>query len=126
MTWPGPSTTPATRHGSIAAIPTCLRPPDGFGPEDSGERVRRDLNRAYDRIAEFSQGEPDAGAAFYLKAARDLYTAARRDVEAGREERGGELARAAEAMTHVAEHLGHAADGPRGPRPAWLPIRRAS
>ena len=90
-----------------------LPPPSrGLGPEDSGERVRRDLNRAYDRIAEFSQGEPAPGAAFYLKASRDLYTAARRDVEAGREERGGELARAAEALTHVAEHLGHAADGP--------------
>ncbi|MGA9926630.1 MAG: hypothetical protein WBQ29_24755, partial [Isosphaeraceae bacterium] len=34
------------------------------------------------------------------------------DVAAGREERGGELARAAEAMTHVVEHIGHAADGP--------------
>jgi len=84
----------------------------GFGPEDSGERVRRELNRAYDRIAELRQGEPAPSAAFYLEASRDLYTAARRDVEAGREERGGELARAAEAMTHVAEHLGHAADGP--------------
>ena len=47
-----------------------------------------------------------------MKASRDLYTAARRDLEAGREERGGELARAAEAMTHVIEHLGHVAEGP--------------
>ncbi len=41
----------------------------------------------------------------YIKAARDLYSAARRDLEAGRDERAGELARAAEAMTHVPEHL---------------------
>ena len=27
-------------------------PPDGPGPEDAGERARRDLRRAYDRIAE--------------------------------------------------------------------------
>jgi hypothetical protein len=88
-------------------------PPDGSGPDDSGERVRRDLSRAYDRITDFGDGEHTPGAEFSLKAARDLYSAARRDLEAGREERGGELARAAEAMTHVAEHLGHVADGPR-------------
>ena len=86
-------------------------PPDGIGADDSGERVRRELNRAYDRINEFGERDPAPAAGFYLKAARDLYRAARRDAEAGREERGGELARAAEAMTHVAEHLGHAADG---------------
>ena len=91
-------------------------PPGGFGPDDSGERVRRDLGRAYDRITEAGNGDPAPGAGFYLKASRDLYSAARRDVEAGREERGGELARAAEAMTHVADHLGHAADGAPGGR----------
>jgi hypothetical protein len=91
-------------------------PPDGFGPNDTGERARRDLTRAYDRITENSTGDPAPGAGFYLKAARELYTAARRDLGAGREERGGELARAAEAMTHVAEHLGHAADAPPGSR----------
>jgi hypothetical protein len=87
-------------------------PPDGFGANDSGELGRRDLSRAYDRISELGDRDPAPAAGFYLKAARDLYRAARRDLEAGREERGGELARAAEAMTHVAEHLGHASDGP--------------
>ena len=55
-------------------------PPDGFGPNDSGERVRRDLNRAYDRITEFGERDPAPAAGFYLKAARDLYAccAARR------------------------------------------------
>ena len=107
----------AADHAHNAALfdrrdPDLPAPARGFDPEESGERVRRDLNHAYDRIAEIGQGEAAPGAAFYLKASRDLYTAARRDLEAGREERGGELARAAEAMTHVAEHLGHAADGP--------------
>ena len=87
-------------------------PPEGDGPNDSGERVRRDLNRAYDLITENRDGDPPPKADFAVKASRDLYSAARRDVEAGREERGGELARAAEAMTHVADHLGHLAEGP--------------
>jgi hypothetical protein len=96
--------------------PDLPSPSGGFGPDDSGERVRRDLNRAYDRITELGNGDPASGAGFYLKASRDLYSAARRDVEAGREERGGELARASEAMTHVVDHLGHAVDGPPGGR----------
>ncbi len=107
----------ATDHARNAALfdrrdPELPSPSNGFGPEDSGERVRRDLYHAYERIAEFSRSDPVPGVAYYLKASRDLYTAARRDVEAGRDERGGELARAAEAMTHVAEHLGHVAAGP--------------
>lgn len=80
-------------------------PPDNAGPEDIGERTRRDLGRAYERIRAAGTEGSDADARFYLDAARDLYNAARRDVEAGREERGGELTRAAEAMTHVPEHL---------------------
>ena len=107
----------AADHARNAALfdrrdPELPPPPAGFGPDDSAQRVRHDLSRAFDRITEFGTGEPAPGAGFYQKASRDLYTAARRDVEAGREERGGELARAAEAMTHVADHLGHVADGP--------------
>lgn len=94
-------------------------PPDESDPEDIDERTRRDLGRAYDRIREAGSYGPEADAKFYLDAARDLYNAARRDVEAGRDERGGELARAAEAMTHVPEHLSNASRGlssePRGP-----------
>jgi hypothetical protein len=98
------------------ADPELPPPPDGFGPEDVGERTRRDLYRAYERIRSAGAFGPDADAKFYLDAARDLYNAARRDVEAGREERAGELARAAEAMTHVPEHLSNAlAGGPGGP-----------
>lgn len=85
-----------------------LPPPDGEGPEDSGERTRRDLERAYERIRWLGSSSLDRKNQYYVDAARDLYSAARRDVEAGRDERGGELARAAEAMTHVPEHLAHA------------------
>jgi hypothetical protein len=111
----------AADHAQNAAFfdrrdPDLPPPPGGFGLDGSGERVRRDLNRAYDRITELDNGDPAPGAGFYLKASRDLYSAARRDVEAGREERGGELARAAEAMTHVVDHLGHAADRAPGGR----------
>jgi hypothetical protein len=79
-------------------------PSDDFGLEDTRERARRDLSRAYERLGWLVKGHTE-GSEFYVKAARDLYNAARRDLEAGRDERGGELARAAEAMTHVPEHL---------------------
>ncbi len=95
-------------------------PPDGSGPEDLDERTDRDLYRAYERLRSAGEYRPEAEAKFYLDAARDLYNSARRDVLAGRDERAGELARAAEAMTHVPEHLSNAAaaeperPGPRG------------
>ena len=68
-------------------------------------------------------GDAAPGSEFYIKAARDLYSAARRDLEAGRDERAGELARAAEAMTHVPEHLAQAgpARGEFDARPAPPP-----
>ncbi len=107
----------AADHAQSAAIldrrdPELPPPTTEFGPQENTERARRDLNRAYDRLGEVKGGETTREAAVYVKAARDLYTAARRDLEAGRDERGGELARAAEAMTHVIDHLGHVADGP--------------
>ena len=98
-------------------------PPDGFGPEEIGERTRRDLYRAYERIGAADAYRSDADAKFYFDAARDLYNAARRDAEAGREERAGELARAAEAMTHVPEHL---TARPRAGRPPRRPPNRVS
>ncbi len=86
-------------------------PSDDFGPEDTRERARRDLYRAYERLGWLGNGQTTDGSEFYIKAARDLYGAARRDLEAGRDERAGELARAAEAMTHVPEHLARVAEG---------------
>jgi hypothetical protein len=80
-------------------------PADDFGLRDTEDRARTDLYRAYDRLAWLGTWQGAQGSDFYVKAARDLYSAARRDMEAGRVERAGELARAAEAMTHVPEHL---------------------
>jgi hypothetical protein len=91
-------------------------PPGAGGPEGEDERTHRDLRRAHERIVDLGRGdEPDAK--FYFDASKDLYNAARRDAEAGRLERAGELARAAEALTHVPEHLARAAeDHPEPPK----------
>jgi hypothetical protein len=94
--------------------PDLPAPPDGLGPEDIDERTRRDLYRAYELIRSEGGYGPQVDVRFYLDAARDLYNAARRDMEAGREERAGELARAAEAMTHVPEHLSNTGASGRG------------
>ena len=91
-------------------------PPEGPVPEGDGAQARRDLKHAYDRIRDL-EDEDGLEAKYYFDAARDLYQAARRDIQGDRHERGGELAKAAEALTHVPEHLGHAegadSDGPR-------------
>lgn len=108
----------AVDHARNAALfdrtepdPDLPPPPSGPGPEDGDERVSRDLRRAYDRIRDrLDERDQDREARFYNDAARDLYNAARRDAEAGRIERAGELARAAEAMSHVSEHLARASD----------------
>lgn len=99
-----------------------LPPPPGGrgrGPEsDDREPIRKDLRKAYDKVRDL--GDEDApDARFYIDAARDLYNAARRDAEGDRPERAAELARAAEAMAHVPEHLARAEgrDRDRGPEP---------
>ena len=102
---PERSTTRGTRRGSIGRDPDLPAPSDDFGLEDTRERAVRDLRRAYDRITWLLTWRAAADAEVYVKAARDLYNAARRDLEGRREERAGELARASEAMTHVPEHL---------------------
>jgi hypothetical protein len=94
--------------------PDLPSPPDGSGTEDTDDRTRRDLYRAYERIRTAGAYGPEVDAKLFLDAARDLYNAARRDAEANRHERAGELARASEAITHVPEHLSNAADGRTG------------
>ncbi len=91
------------------ADPDLPPPPEGPGPGGDGAQARRDLRHAYDRIRELDDAD-GADAKFYVDAARDLYNAARRDIQGDRHERAGELAKAAEALTHVPEHLEHAAD----------------
>jgi hypothetical protein len=111
----------AADHAHNAALcdrhdPSLPSPPEGKGP-DEAERARHDLRRAYDRISDFDHEKAGPDAEPFLRASRDLYSAARRDIEAGRDERGGELARAAEAMTHVIDHITHVADRPDRPEP---------
>ncbi len=86
----------------------------GISFRDGESSVREALQKAHDRIQEAretygsstSQDErTGVDATFYLDAARDLYNAARREAEAGRDERAAELARAAEALTLVPQHL---------------------
>ncbi|WP_435022319.1 hypothetical protein TA3x_001651 [Tundrisphaera sp. TA3] len=108
-----------TRNASTYAPDDELPPPPGpGGPEGEDDRIRHDLRRAHERILALADGD-EIEAKFFYDASKDLYNAARRDAEAGRMGRAGELARAAEALTHVPEHLTAANDenGPRfGPR----------
>lgn len=85
-------------------------PPEPGGPEGDDERTRRDLRHAYDRITSLMNESETSDLKFYLAASKDLYNAARRDAQAERRERAGELARAAEALTHVPEHIARAED----------------
>ncbi len=121
----------AVDHARNAALfdhpdPDLPPPPEGRGPGHERERTLRDLRHAFDRVEE-ARGDDSRDARYYLDAARDLYRAARRDAEAERFERAGELARAAEAMTHVPEHLAHAErrdDAPPPPEPKERPEPR--
>lgn len=90
-------------------------PPSSDDPEGDGRRVRFDLRRAYEHTRRALADHNTPETKFYVEAARDLYNAARRDAAAGRLDRAGELARASEAITHVPEHLSHAAERPEPP-----------
>lgn len=98
------------------ADPDLPAPPAEEGPEGERERAVRDLHHVHDRIADAEDdGGPGTDAKFYRDAAKDLYNAALLDAEAGRTDRAGELARSAEAITHVAEHLARANNDPPPP-----------
>ncbi len=99
-------------------------PPAPGGPDGEGERTRRDLRHAHDRILDLRDDAEGADSKFYLDASKDLYNAARRDAVAKRIERAGELARAAEALTHVPEHLAFAADPKERPEPRAKKAKR--
>ena len=96
-------------------------PPNGVGPAGDAAQARRDLRHAFDRIGEL-EDDADQESKYYLDGARELYTAARRDAEDGRTELAAELAKAAEALTHVPEHLARATeDAPEPPKAAPKP-----
>lgn len=104
-----------------------LPPPDAvIGAERVAREERELIFRTYDRLRELSAREMSPEGKFYLGAARDLYNGARRDVIDGRIEPGAELARASDAMAHVAEHLMHAADAGDPERPVAPPREPAA
>lgn len=90
-------------------VPQVTLAPAGL---DAAARARFDLRRAYDRIRSVRERlKDDADAKVYLDSAKDLYNAARRDAEAGRNERASELARAAESLARVPALLKGLKDG---------------
>ena len=121
MIWPVPSTTLAMQCGLTGLIPICHR------RRTTLDWKTRAIGPAWISTGlttgsiGWGRGEWPRIRTRYVKAARDLYTAARRDLEAGRDERAGELARAAEAMTHVPEHLAQIGDGFGAPLPRPAP-----
>ncbi len=69
----------ASDHARNAALldrrdPDLPPPPDGVGPGDSGERVRRDLYRAYDRITELRRPRSRTGSRLLLRRRRGTCT----------------------------------------------------
>ena len=99
------------------ADPDLPKPP---GPEMGGDEwrpARDELQRAKDRLADADKGGP-AGREFPA-AAKRAYADAKKAYEDKEYDRAAELARAAEAWTHVGEHLTRAAgtDAPPAPRP---------
>ncbi|WP_406696020.1 hypothetical protein V5E97_33990 [Singulisphaera sp. Ch08] len=110
----------AVEHSKNASVyeerDSDLPPPPEGGRGGDHNPVRGDLWHAHDRVRGGLDAPKDEADKFYIDAARDLYNAARRDAEAGRLDRAGELAKAAIAITHVSEHLAHALhDGPPPP-----------
>ncbi len=73
---------------------------------DSAAIARAHLRRAYDRIRDARETYKNEDAKVYLDAARDLYNAARREAEAGRNDRAVQLADAAASLTLVPRYLG--------------------
>jgi phage shock protein A len=107
-------------------------PLDRFSADSSLWIEARDLlQRAYDRI-QIATDTADAGSAsrLFLEASRRAYTTARRAYSDGDYSRATDLARAAEAWSHVGEHILKAsgrqvARGPLLPPPAdRIPSRR--
>ena len=90
-------------------------PPDGIR-NDKSDEIQHDLREAYDRLNDEEGPAAGEDAKYYRDAARDLYRAALRDAQGKRMERAGELSKAAVAMTHVVEHMGHLAQAPPEPR----------
>jgi len=105
--------------------PDLPRPPAGPRDADPWEQARGDLRRAKERLAKPEADGGPAGKEF-RDAAKKAYTAGREAYEAKEYDKATELARAAEAWSHVGEHLDRAKDGKDDkppPPPADAPKR---
>ncbi|OWK35599.1 hypothetical protein [Fimbriiglobus ruber] len=113
------------KHWVTAALPLdpdLPLPPDGPFPGEAWEPARTELQRAKDRIGEaITPGGP--GGREFMEAASRAYAAARSAYEAKDFPRAAELARAAEAWTHVSEHLARVSDEIPPPTPRDGPGR---
>jgi|SRR5579872_1758260 len=96
---------------AVAGLPT--PPVDRGGSVDrwiagqeTWQEAREQLERAFNRIQETEAGAPaDSPSRQFVEASRRVYTFGRRAYEDGDYPRAVELARAAEAWTHVREHI---------------------
>lgn len=89
-------------------------PPKADDHENAAEKARKDIQRAYDRASK-AQGEgyeKQPGKDFRA-ASRETYNQARSAFEDEDYARAAELAKAAEAWTHVGEHLARAESNDR-------------
>lgn len=94
--------------------PDLPKPPAGPRGDDPWESARGELRRAKDRLDDATAAGGPIGKEF-LDAARKAYADGRAAYEAKDYDRAADLARAAEAWSHVGERLARAADRPDGP-----------
>lgn len=116
----------AATQPPVPDLPKPPAPPAGPRGDDPWEPALGDLRRAKDRL---DDAKPEGGpiGKEFLDAARKAYAEGRTAYEAKEFDRAAELARAAEAWSHVGEHLDRAADrrdGPDGKAPPPPPDRR--
>ncbi|HUY35674.1 MAG TPA: hypothetical protein VMV69_23220 [Pirellulales bacterium] len=101
-------------------------PEESAGPDEPLDRAYRELQRARDRFVEFEPATPATGAGReFFEAARQVYEQARQAYATADYDKAAELARAAEAWTHVGEHVGRADGGNLSARPERAPPPRA-
>jgi hypothetical protein len=84
-------------------------PPETDERHDAEQKARKDIRRAYDRASDArGEGYDKGPGQKFLEASRKVYNQARRAFEDEDYARAAELAKAAEAWTHVGEHLARA------------------
>jgi len=115
-------------HLVLAALPPATdlpAPPAEWGGANQPlEHAYRELQRARDRIVAFEPATPATGAGReFFEACRQTYEQARQAYAAADYAKAAELGRAAEAWSHVGEHLGRADGTFLSARPDRAPPR---